>query len=64
MKTAYRKAARKKREQRETPPDMPALRGFCITFDIYQGRASNWYQNAGDVKRWADNDQPVEEVQT
>ena len=43
---------------------MPSLRGFGITFDIYQGRARNWYQNAGDVKRWADNDQPVEEVQT
>ena len=64
MKTAYRKAARKKREQRETPPDMPALRGFGITFDIYQGRDRNWYQNEGDVKRWADNDEPVEEVQT
>ena len=64
MKTAYRQAARQKLQQRETPPDMPALRGFGITFDIYQGRARNWYQNAGDVKRWADNDQPVEEVQT
>ena len=62
MKTAYRKAARKKREQRETPPDMPALRGFGITFDIYQGRARNWYQDRGDVKRWADNDQAVERV--
>ena len=64
MKTAYRQAARQKRQQRETPPDMPALRGFGITFDIYQGRARYWYQNAGDVKRLADNDQPVEEVQT
>ena len=62
MKTAYRKAARQKREQRETPPDMPALSGFGITFDIYQGRARNWYQNVGDVKRWADNDQAVERV--
>ena len=63
MKTAYRQAARQKREQRETPPVTQALRGFGITFDIYQGRARNWYQNAGDVKRWADNDEPVEEVQ-
>lgn len=47
-----------------TRADMPALSGFGITFDIYQGRARNWYQNVGDVKRWADNDQPVEEVQT
>ena len=64
MKTAYRKAARQKRQQRETPTDMSSLRGFGVTFDIYQGRARNWYQNAGDVKRWADNDQPVEEEQT
>ena len=62
MQTAYRQYARQKRHQRETPPDMTALRGFGITFDIYQGRARNWYQNAGDVKRWADNDQPVERV--
>ena len=60
MKSAYRKAARQKREQRETPPDMPALRGFGITFDIYQGRARHWYQNDGDVKRWAENCQPME----
>ena len=60
MKSAYRKAARQKREQRETPPDMPALTGFGITFDIYQGRDRNWYQNEGDVKRWAENGQPME----
>ena len=41
-----------------------ALVGFGIAFDPRLGRARNWYQNAGDVKRWADNDQPVEEVQT
>lgn len=64
MKTAHRKAARAKREYREVPDDAPALRGFGITFDIYHGRARNWYQSAGDVKRWADNDEPVEEVQT
>ena len=63
MKSAYRKAAQAKRQQRETPPDLPSLRGFGITFDIYQGRARNWYQNAGDVKLWADNDKPVEEIQ-
>ena len=56
MKTKHREAAKHKRQQRETPPDMPALSGFGITFDIYQGRARNWYQNVGDVKRWADND--------
>ena len=63
MKTVYRNAARQKRQQLETPTDMPSLRGLGITFDIYQGRARNWYQNAGDVRRWADNDEPVEEIQ-
>ena len=61
MKTAHRKAAKHKREQREAR-DVPII-GFGITFDIYQGRARNWYQNAGDVKRWADNGEPVEEIQ-
>ena len=42
MKTAYRKAAQAKRQQRDAPPDTPSLRGFGITFDIYQGRARNW----------------------
>ena len=69
MKTAHRQSARAKREQR-TQQDAPldalpgALVGFGIAFDPRLGRARNWYQNAGDVKRWADNDQPVEEVQT
>ena len=61
MKTAHRKAAKHKREQREAR-DVPII-GFGITFDIFTGRARNWYQNAGDVKRWADNDEPVEEIQ-
>lgn len=64
LKRTLDKAERQKRQQRETPPDLPSLRGFGITFDLYQGRARNWYQNAGDVKRWADNDEPVEGVQT
>ncbi len=64
MKTAYRQAARQKREQREQLIEGSGLRRQGRTFDVYQGRARNWYQNAGDVKRWADNDQPVEKVQT
>ena len=64
MKTAHRKAARAKREYREVPDDAPPLSGFGITFDIFTGRARNWYQSAGDVKRWEDNDEPIEEVQT
>ena len=39
------------------------LAWFGVTFDIFTGRARNWYQSAGDVKRWADNDEPVEEIQ-
>ena len=64
MKTAYRQAARQEREQREQLIEGSGLRRQGRTFDVYHGRARNWYQNAGDVKRWADNDQPVEEVQT
>ena len=65
MKTAYRKAARQKRQQREQHDSMAwTLAGFSIAFDPITGRKRNWYQNAGDVKRWADNDEPVEEVQT
>ena len=62
--TAHRQAARAKREYLEATDDEPPLAGFGITFDIFTGRARNWYQSAGDVKRWADNGEPVEEVQT
>lgn len=37
---------------------MSGLRGFGFTFE--NGRARNWYVGADGVKRWADNDQPVE----
>lgn len=60
MKTAHRKAARHKREQRETN-DAPLI-GFGLTFDIARGCVRNWYQDAGGMKRWADNDEPVEEA--
>ena len=64
MKTKHREAAKHKRQQREQHDSIAStLIGFGITFDIYQGRARNWYQSAGDVKRWADNDEPVEEIQ-
>ena len=60
MKTKHRQAAKQKREQRDNLARTPI--GFGVTFDIKQGRARNWYQNIDDVKRWADNDQPVEAV--
>ena len=62
MKTAYRKAARQKRQQREQFVEGSGLRRQGRTFDVYQGRERQWYQNCGDVKRWEDNDQPVERV--
>ncbi|MDO4795556.1 MAG: hypothetical protein Q4A28_06400 [Brachymonas sp.] len=62
MRTAHRKAARHKREQRDAY-DVPLI-GFGLTFDIAQGRARNWYQDAGGVKRWADNDEPIEDERT
>ena len=61
MKTAHRQSARAKREQRTQPDALPgALVGFGIAFDPRLGRARNWYQNEGDVKRWAENGQPME----
>ena len=65
MKTAHRQSARAKREQR-TQQDAPldalpgALVGFGTAFDPRLGRDRNWYQNEGDVKRWAENGQPME----
>lgn len=61
MKTAYRKAARQKRDLLREQM-LPRRNG--TTFDVYTGLERDWYQDRGDVKRWADNDQPVEEVQT
>ena len=58
MKTAHRKAAKHKREQREAR-DVPLI-GFGLTFDISSGRVRNWYQDVGGVKRWADDDQPID----
>ena len=64
MKTAHRQSARAKREQR-TQQDAPldalpgALVGFGIALDTRLGRDRNWYQNEGDVKRWAENGQPM-----
>lgn len=61
MRTAHRKAARHKREQRDAY-DVPLI-GFGLTFDIARGCARNWYQGADGVKRWADNDEPVDTAQ-
>ena len=59
MKTAYRKAARQKRDLlRERM--LPRRQG--TTFDVYTVLDRDWYQDRGDVKRWADNDQAVERV--
>lgn len=37
------------------------MRGFGFVFCCETGRLRKWYQKAGDVKRWADNDKPVDE---
>ena len=34
--------------------------GFGITIDIPTGTARQWYCGRDGIKRWADNDQPVE----
>lgn len=37
--------------------------GFGMTMDIERGTMRRWYMRRGDVKRWLDTDQPVEQVQ-
>ena len=37
-----------------------SLRGFGFTFDVQTGRTRNWYIDPEGVKRWADDDSPVE----
>lgn len=36
------------------------LRGFGMTFDTQTGVVRRWYVGSDGVKRWADNDQPVD----
>jgi hypothetical protein len=36
------------------------LRGFGMTLDLETGRMRNWYVDREGVKRWADDDSPVE----
>ena len=39
---------------------MPITGGFGDTYDFRTGRARAWYMRRDGVKRWADNDEPVE----
>ena len=39
---------------------MPITGGFGTTYDLRTGRARAWYTRRDGVKRWADNDQPVD----
>lgn len=36
------------------------LRGFGFMYDLQTGFSRKWYCPADGIKRWADNDQPVE----
>ena len=36
------------------------LRGFGFTYDMATGTSRTWYYGEDGVKRWADNDQPVD----
>lgn len=60
MKRKYRQPALEKRRMREAHTE-PRLRGFGLAFDLLTKTERNWYQDDGDVKRWADNDEPVNE---
>lgn len=37
------------------------LRGFGMSFDCERGTVRNWYVDKFGVRRWADNDAPVED---
>lgn len=39
-------------------PDSEILRGFGMVFGA--GGVRNWYVGADGIRRWADNDQPVD----
>ena len=64
LKDEYRRAVRTVQRVRDLLRERMLPRRQGITFDVYTGLERDWYQDRGDVKRWADNDQPVEEVQT
>lgn len=40
------------------------LRGFGFLLDIQTGQIRQWYVGADGIKRWADNDQPVEQTKS
>ena len=59
MKTKHRQAARAKQERRYYEQE-PHLDAFGLMFDQRTGRKRNWYQDEGDVKRWAETGMPIE----
>lgn len=36
------------------------MRGFGMTFDLERGSARQWYAGEDGIRRWADNDKPVD----
>lgn len=36
------------------------MRGFGFEFDLRGGTVRNWYAGQDGIRRWADNDQPVD----
>lgn len=42
---------------------MPITGGFGTTYDIRTGRSRAWYMRGDGVKRWADNDETVEQIE-
>ena len=36
------------------------MRGFGMDFDLKRGTSRAWYAGDDGIKRWADNDQPVD----
>lgn len=38
------------------------LRGFGTLYDLQTGTSRLWYMGSDGIKRWMDNDQPVENM--
>jgi hypothetical protein len=41
---------------------MTTMQGFGFTYDLRSGVARQWYVGKDGVKRWGDNNKPVEDA--
>ena len=41
-------------------PESEMLRGFGFVFKVGAGTTRNWYAGQDGIRRWSDNDQPMD----